>query len=140
MSKSIPLGPERRNKIIAFMFQHQEQKGIPPSIREIGEAVYISSTSVVNYYLGKLRAEGWITFTPRLSRGTTLTVAGLQLARGLLGMDAHTCPHCGAPTDDAGKYQPKTKIKKRSNRFPDYKVESVPGSDTGRCPFRQAVG
>ncbi|MDD2922947.1 MAG: transcriptional repressor LexA, partial [Anaerolineales bacterium] len=45
----------------------------PPSIREIGEACDISSTSVVNYYLDQLEKSGNIERDRKISRGVRLT-------------------------------------------------------------------
>jgi repressor LexA len=44
---------ERHQKIIAYLNERMST-GYPPSIREIGEAVGITSTSVVTYYLKQL--------------------------------------------------------------------------------------
>ena len=46
---------ERHKKILEVLERYQAESGYPPSIREIGKQTGISSTSVVNYYLG-LRA------------------------------------------------------------------------------------
>jgi len=46
--------------------------GYPPSIREIGEAVSISSTSVVNYNLNALQRAGLIERDKTVSRGIKL--------------------------------------------------------------------
>ena len=42
---------ERQTKIFNFVKSFTLESGYPPTIREIGEAVGISSTSVVNYNL-----------------------------------------------------------------------------------------
>ena len=44
---------ERHQKIIEYLNERMSM-GYPPSIREIGEAVGITSTSVVTYYLKQL--------------------------------------------------------------------------------------
>jgi repressor LexA len=65
--KSKGLG-ERHMKILEFLAKHQD-KGYPPSIREIGEETGISSTSVVNYYLNQLEKWGYIKRDRKISRG-----------------------------------------------------------------------
>jgi len=65
--KSKGLG-ERHIKILGFLGEHQD-KGYPPSIREIGEQTGISSTSVVNYYLEQLEKWGYIERDRHISRG-----------------------------------------------------------------------
>ena len=51
---------ERQQEMITFIGSFSRDKGYPPTIRQIGEAVGISSTSVVNYNLNKLEREGYI--------------------------------------------------------------------------------
>jgi repressor LexA len=50
-----------------------DENGRPPTIREIGKAVGINSTSVVNYNLGKLEEKGYLDRDPDVSRGLRLT-------------------------------------------------------------------
>jgi repressor LexA len=50
-----------------------DEHGRPPTIREIGKAVGINSTSVVNYNLGKLEEKGYLDRDPDVSRGLRLT-------------------------------------------------------------------
>jgi len=59
---------ERHLKILALLEKYQD-KGYPPSIREIGEQTDITSTSVVNYYLEQLERWGFIERDRRISRG-----------------------------------------------------------------------
>ncbi|MFZ3071215.1 MAG: transcriptional repressor LexA [Anaerolineaceae bacterium] len=62
----------RHKKILAFLEAHQQEKGYPPSIREIGDQTQISSTSVVNYYLNQLEEMGYIERSSNISRGINL--------------------------------------------------------------------
>jgi repressor LexA len=64
---------ERQQKILAFLGDYVEENGYPPSIREIGAAAGISSTSVVSYNLRRLEQGGYITRQPDVSRGLRLT-------------------------------------------------------------------
>ena len=48
---------ERQRRMLDFIAKWTAESGYPPSIREIGEAVGISSTSVVNYNLNRLVEE-----------------------------------------------------------------------------------
>jgi len=64
---------EKHIKVLKFVNAYQEEFGRPPSIREIGEKVKISSTSVVNYYLEQLEKHGYIERDNRVSRGMRLT-------------------------------------------------------------------
>ncbi|MBX3086156.1 MAG: transcriptional repressor LexA [Anaerolineae bacterium] len=60
---------ERQRAILHFIQHWVNEHGYPPTIREIGEAVRINSTSVVNYNLNKLVKEGFITRSKEVSRG-----------------------------------------------------------------------
>jgi len=64
---------EKHKKVLEFVNRYQTEFGRPPSIREIGEKVKISSTSVVNYYLDQLEKSGYIERDNRVSRGMRLT-------------------------------------------------------------------
>jgi len=63
---------DRQKAIIKFIEKHVIQHGFPPTIREIGEATGIASTSVVNYNLNKLMRLGYLTRTSTKSRGLKL--------------------------------------------------------------------
>ena len=73
---------ERQQKIYEFITRFTRDKGRPPTIREIGGHVGISSTSVVNYNLNILAREGLIQREKEVSRG--LRVVGQQ-AKALIG-------------------------------------------------------
>ncbi|GAB4505779.1 MAG: transcriptional repressor LexA [Anaerolineales bacterium] len=64
---------DRHVRVLEFLNDYQSQHGRPPSIREIGDAAKISSTSVVNYYLEQLEKMGYIERDGRVSRGLRLT-------------------------------------------------------------------
>jgi repressor LexA len=55
---------ERRRQILDFIHQSTERRGHPPSMREIGDAVGLRSTSAVSHQLKVLEEMG------RLTRGT----------------------------------------------------------------------
>lgn len=62
----------RQKKILDFIETFLRENGFPPTIREIGEAVNIASTSVVNYNLNKLVERGFLERAPEVSRGLRL--------------------------------------------------------------------
>jgi len=64
---------ERQKRMLEFIQRFTSDSGYPPSIREIGEAADISSTSVVNYNLNRLVEEGFLTRDQNVSRGLRLT-------------------------------------------------------------------
>jgi repressor LexA len=63
---------ERQRRIIDFLERYTADHGYPPSIREIGQAAGISSTSVVDYNLRALEREGLIRRDREISRGVGL--------------------------------------------------------------------
>src|SRR5437773_7515133 len=63
---------DRQADMIEFIGNFSQDKGYPPTIRQIGEAVSISSTSVVNYNLNKLERDGYIMRDLKVSRGVRL--------------------------------------------------------------------
>ncbi len=69
----MPLSPKQEH-ILKFIKESANRRGYPPTIREIGAEVGISSTSVVNYNLDKLEKEGLIERDGTISRG--LKIAG----------------------------------------------------------------
>ena len=65
---------ERHQKILEYLSRRQDKQRYPPSIREIGEATGISSTSVVTYYLKQLEEMNLIERDHNVSRGVRLNV------------------------------------------------------------------
>jgi len=70
---------ERQRAIMSFIGERIDTTGFPPTIRDIGDACKIGSTSVVNYNLNKLTDWGFITRVRGKSRGLRLTRQGLAL-------------------------------------------------------------
>ncbi|MGA9193306.1 MAG: transcriptional repressor LexA [Anaerolineales bacterium] len=64
---------DRQRRMLDFIVDFSDENGYPPSIREIGQAVDISSTSVVNYNLNRLVEEGFLDRDQNVSRGIRLT-------------------------------------------------------------------
>lgn len=71
---------ERQQRILAFIEQYSDENGYPPTIREIGKAVGISSTSVVKYNLERLKEKGCIDRSKEVSRGLRLVKKAAPLA------------------------------------------------------------
>lgn len=51
---------KREKAILKFIEKQINDKGYPPSVREIGKAVGLSSTATVHTYLAKLKEKGYI--------------------------------------------------------------------------------
>ncbi len=67
---------QKQVQILDFMYRFVDEKGYPPSIRDIEEGVGISSTSVVHYNLKILERGGYLRRDPEVSRGIELLDAG----------------------------------------------------------------
>ena len=67
---------ERQQAIQAYLERFIEEKGYPPSIRQIQEACHISSTSVVDYNLRLLEKRGVIRRDREVSRGIEILGEG----------------------------------------------------------------
>lgn len=109
MASKKPLS-ERQQRMLGFITQFSDEHGYPPTIRDIGTKLGISSTSVVSYNLKILEKEGLIHRDETISRGLKV-VQGEKpnggLRRGMkvpiLGTIA-----AGQPLQlpDAGQYSP----------------------------------
>lgn len=73
---------ERQKNILSFIYDYREEHDRPPTIREIGAAVDISSTSVVNYNLTRLEEREYLVRDAEVSRGISFT----DKAREFLGV------------------------------------------------------
>ncbi|MGI5835704.1 MAG: transcriptional repressor LexA [Chloroflexota bacterium] len=66
---------DRQRRILEFIASFQQKHGYPPTVREIGQEVGISSTSVVDYNLRALEKSGYLRRDREVSRGLELTGA-----------------------------------------------------------------
>ena len=64
---------ERQNKILDYIRYVTKVRNYPPSVREIGEAVGLSSSSTVHNHLNQLERRGLIKRDPSKSRTVQLT-------------------------------------------------------------------
>ena len=58
----------KRREILDFIAAHQREKGYPPSVREIGEAVGLTSSSTVHTHLTTLQRQGFLRRDPTKPR------------------------------------------------------------------------
>jgi len=68
-----PTGPgkpltERQRQVLEFIDQETRDRGYPPSVREIGEAVGLSSPSTVHAHLAALQDKGYLRRDPTKPR------------------------------------------------------------------------
>ncbi|MBI3733429.1 MAG: transcriptional repressor LexA [Chloroflexi bacterium] len=106
----------RQQGILRFIREFSRQNGYPPTIREIGKEVGISSTSVVNYNLNKLEKNGLLDRSRTISRGLRVVETHAPTAR--LGENMLRIPIAGTivaskpmpPPDDAFAHIPRETI------------------------------
>jgi repressor LexA len=76
--KDKPLSKRQQN-ILDYIWDYMQENSRPPTIREIGTATNISSTSVVNYNLQRLAERGLLEREAEVSRGLRLSEEALKL-------------------------------------------------------------
>jgi repressor LexA len=70
----------RQRQILDFLRDHSRDHSYPPTVREIGRAVGLSSSSTVQNHLNTLETRGYITRDPAKSR--TVEIVDTELPRG----------------------------------------------------------
>jgi repressor LexA len=89
---------ERQQEILGFLRNFIAQNGYPPSVREIGEAVGLSSSSTVHSHLNALENKGFIRRDPSSARALTVIEHGGQKANILAFEQSASSPSTSAPT------------------------------------------
>ncbi len=67
------LGTERRKRIVAFVASYHATNRRPPTLKEIGTDIGVTSTSLVSFYLSRLESDGIISRSFNSSRSVMLT-------------------------------------------------------------------
>ncbi|HWS80003.1 MAG TPA: transcriptional repressor LexA [Rubrobacter sp.] len=70
----------RRVEILRYLARRASMEGPPPSVREIGAAVGLSSSQTVHHHLGRLEEEGYVSRMGRGARTLGLTGKGWEAA------------------------------------------------------------
>jgi repressor LexA len=63
---------DRQRQVLEFIDAEVRERGYPPSVREIGEAVGLSSSSTVHAHLAALQDKGYLTRDPTKPRALEL--------------------------------------------------------------------
>jgi repressor LexA len=71
----------RQRRILEYINRHIEEKGYPPTVREIGEAVGLRSSSTVHGHLKALEAQGHILREAALTRAIRVPESETSLSR-----------------------------------------------------------
>jgi repressor LexA len=75
---------EIQHKILNAIRSHVQENDCPPTVREIQEAVGLSSPSHVHYHLSILESKGYIRRTPDVSRGIEVVADADARRRAIL--------------------------------------------------------
>lgn len=87
---------ERQSQILGFIKQQVREKGYPPSVREIGDAVGLRSSSTVHGHLRRLESKGYIRRDPTKPRA--IEVLDDELAESQIMKDLIAVPVVGNVT------------------------------------------
>lgn len=68
---------QKQKNILKFIWQHVNDQGYPPTVREICNAVDLSSPSTVHGHLAKLEAKGYLIKDPSKPRAMEITESGI---------------------------------------------------------------
>lgn len=69
----------RQRAILAAIGDFSRDRGYPPSMREIGDAVGLNSTSTVSRQLGILQRKGYVDWTPGKQRAVVIRKPGRDI-------------------------------------------------------------
>jgi repressor LexA len=94
----------RQRRVLQVIRESVQRRGYPPSMREIGEAVGLTSTSSVSYQLSTLQSKGYLRRDPNRPRAVEVRLPGKPPMRAdepVDGMD-ETVAHDVIERDEAG--------------------------------------
>ena len=81
MQKHPPRNPEKRIQIMEYMLNYATEQGIQPSVREIGMAAGLLSTSTTAGYLRRMVNEGLLAKGGQAHRSYFVTEYAVQQMR-----------------------------------------------------------
>src|SRR5690606_23537333 len=104
--RQLPDGPmdesgltQRQRMVLEVIRDSVQRRGYPPSMREIGEAVGLTSTSSVSHQLRTLQRKGFLRRDPNRPRAVEVRVPGTTPVRtDEEAFDAGTPPSTAQPT------------------------------------------
>lgn len=65
-------GEERRTQVLFFVQDFIDERGFPPTVREIATGVGLAAPGTVRIHLARLAEEGWLRVEPGVHRGIVL--------------------------------------------------------------------
>ncbi len=89
---------QRQQEILTFVARFIESRGYPPSVREIGQAMGLTSSSTVHSHLGALERKGYLRRDPSKPRALELLRGAAGSGRQYLGVALPLIGHVAAGT------------------------------------------
>jgi repressor LexA len=87
---------QRQRRVLEVIRDSIERRGYPPSVREIGEAVGLSSASSVAHQLSVLQRKGWLRRDPNRPRALDVRLPGESGIAAVAGPPAEALAATGA--------------------------------------------
>ncbi len=81
MIRRTPRNRQTRNKILHYMISFAKEQGRQPSVREIGEAAGLMSTSTTAGYLQRMVNEGLLEKSSQSRRNYLVTSSGVAMLK-----------------------------------------------------------
>jgi len=97
---------QRQRRVLEVIRDSIDRRGYPPSVREIGEAVGLSSASSVAHQLSVLQRKGWLRRDPNRPRALDVRLPGETGASAEPAAEALSGAGGSAGIDDAATPQP----------------------------------
>lgn len=77
--KKINNSSERVPDALKFVVEFTKQRGYPPSVREIGQHVGVSSSSTIHKFIRKCVEDGYVEIDEKVSRSIRVSKSGKKL-------------------------------------------------------------
>jgi repressor LexA len=97
---------QRQRRVLEVIRDSIERRGYPPSVREIGEAVGLSSASSVAHQLSVLQRKGWLRRDPNRPRALDVRLPGEHGATAEPSAEALAGAGAASGVDEAAAPQP----------------------------------
>jgi repressor LexA len=72
---------DRCKLLVNFVYSYTRENGFPPNVREIGDAIGVSSSSTIHKILKQTIEDGYIEMHPRIARSIRVSENGKKLAK-----------------------------------------------------------
>ena len=69
---------QKQLNVLEYIYQTVQTQGYPPTVREIGKAIGLSSTSTVHGHIDRLQKNGYLEKDPTKPRALEITAQGLE--------------------------------------------------------------